>query len=320
MSGLAMIIEVAGGCVFAAGAAVAATGSYITRCKEENRARAMRLAAGAVSEDIRHEFLSDGMARRVLGYVVNLNRRLAVTGRNGAVGKGLERLLGERGRARLRTQLAQAGMADVREAACAQAAMRLAAMAAAAGLAVGGAVAPPLGVFCGMAAAIAGVSAPYAAVRRERAARAETLARELPEMLSVCALGLRSGLTFERSFRLYPQYVRTSFANSCEKAAMRMDAGLVTRAEAFEELASAYDSPLLARTLSSVDSSLIRGTSLVQDLERTADEARKQYRARKEQIVAKAPVKMMLPTGVFILPAMLLLVLGPVILGLVQGL
>ena len=99
-----------------------------------------------------------------------------------------------------------------------------------------------------------------------------------------------------------------------------MDAGLVTRAEAFEELASAYDSPLLARTLSSVDSSLIRGTSLVQDLGRTADEARKQYRARKEQIVAKAPVKMMLPTGVFILPAMLLLVLGPVILGLVQGL
>ncbi len=35
--------------------------------------------------------------------------------------------------------------------------------------------------------------------------------------------------------------------------------------------------------------------------------------------MAKAPVKMMLPIGVLILPAMLLLILGPVVLGLVQG-
>lgn len=320
MSGLVMALEVVGGCVCAAGAAVAAAASYVRRCREENRARAMRLAAGANLDDAGHEFTSDGMVRQVLGYVVKMNRRLAVAGREKADGSGLEPLLGKRGRARLRTQLVQAGMPDVREAACAQAAWRLAAMAAAVGLAVGGAVAPPLGAFCAVAAAIAGASAPYAAVRRERAARAEALARELPEMLSVCALGLRSGVTFERSFRLYPQYVQTPFAKSCAEAVKRMDAGLVTRAEALDELAAAYDSPLLARTLSGVESSLLRGTSLVQDLERAADESRKQYRARKEQIVAKAPVKMMLPIGVFILPAMLLLVLGPVILGLVQGL
>ena len=34
---------------------------------------------------------------------------------------------------------------------------------------------------------------------------------------------------------------------------------------------------------------------------------------------AKAPVKMMVPTGVLILPAMLMLVLGPVLLELAGG-
>ena len=42
-------------------------------------------------------------------------------------------------------------------------------------------------------------------------------------------------------------------------------------------------------------------------------------RDRLEERVAKAPVKMMVPTGVLILPAMLMLVLGPVLLELAGG-
>ena len=41
--------------------------------------------------------------------------------------------------------------------------------------------------------------------------------------------------------------------------------------------------------------------------------------AQVEERVAKAPVKMMIPTGTLILPAMLLLVLGPVLLELMEG-
>ena len=43
------------------------------------------------------------------------------------------------------------------------------------------------------------------------------------------------------------------------------------------------------------------------------------YKARRQEAVAKAPVKMMVPTGVLILPAMLMLVLGPVLLELAGG-
>ena len=42
-------------------------------------------------------------------------------------------------------------------------------------------------------------------------------------------------------------------------------------------------------------------------------------KTRLQEAIAKAPVKMMLPTGTLILPAMLLLVLGPVLLELMEG-
>lgn len=65
--------------------------------------------------------------------------------------------------------------------------------------------------------------------------------------------------------------------------------------------------------------SLRFGSSLAGSLEAAAAEARAEHRARLEERVAKAPVKMMMPTGALILPAMLLLVLGPVLLELANG-
>ena len=61
------------------------------------------------------------------------------------------------------------------------------------------------------------------------------------------------------------------------------------------------------------------GATMADNLEDAAREARSGYKARRQEAVAKAPVKMMVPTGVLILPAMLMLVLGPVLLELAGG-
>jgi len=55
---------------------------------------------------------------------------------------------------------------------------------------------------------------------------------------------------------------------------------------------------------------------LADNLDDAAAEARANYRTARQESVAKAPVKMMLPTSTLILPAMLILVLGPVLLEL----
>ena len=65
--------------------------------------------------------------------------------------------------------------------------------------------------------------------------------------------------------------------------------------------------------------SLRLGTSLTGALEDAASQSRATYRTALEERVAKAPVKMMLPTGTLILPAMLLMVMGPVLIELAGG-
>ena len=93
----------------------------------------------------------------------------------------------------------------------------------------------------------------------------------------------------------------------------------MTREEALRQVADSYDSPVMNRVIEDTIRSLRFGSSLADNLELVAEEVRAEYRSRKEEQVAKAPVKMMLPTGTLILPAMLILVLGPVLLELMKG-
>lgn len=171
----------------------------------------------------------------------------------------------------------------------------------------------------GVLAAVAGAFAPTWALRRLRDRRALELERGLPEMLEVVALGLRSGLSFDRSFQLFADHFPSTFAQACRSAQRSWSLGLLTRDEALRGLSGSYDSDQLARAVGRISRSLRFGSSLAPDLEAAAAEARARRRAKVEERVAKAPVKMMVPTGVFILPAMLLLVLGPILLELMQG-
>ena len=173
-----------------------------------------------------------------------------------------------------------------------------------------------VGVVVGM---VIGVSAPFRALRRSAQAHRMALEAQLPEMLEVVALGMRSGLSFDRSFELFADHFDGVLAQDCAHAQRMWTMGLLTREEALRDLAASYGSVSFERIIESVIRSLRFGSSLHEVLEGAAAEARALYRSRIEEQVAKAPVKMMIPTGVLILPAMLLLVLGPVLLELMQG-
>ena len=138
--------------------------------------------------------------------------------------------------------------------------------------------------------------------------------RELPQMLAMVALGMQSGLSFDRSFALYPTRFTTNFSKECVHVQQRWEMSLASREDALRDFAATYDSPLFKQAIESVIRSLRLGTSLAANLEALSAEARNQYRAACEEKIAKAPVKMLMPTGALILPAMLLLVMGPILL------
>ena len=253
---------------------------------------------------------------RVLDYAVSLSRRLAL----GATAPLLRRSRFRRIGLFLEAHAKKAGLEKtLTTEGFAEASLRLGACAAGIGALVGAVFSTELSLLCAVGGGIAGASAPPRAVCKAEGGRVAKLERDLSEMLEVVSLGLRSGLSFDRSFELYGEHFDSAFARECALARRSWLFGLATREEALRALAASYDSPLLARAVESVVRSLRFGSSLAETLESAAEEARSVHRAHVEERVAKAPVKMMVPTGTLILPAMLLLVLGPVLLELMEG-
>lgn len=294
----------------AAGAAGACAGCTWYRCVAAQRSRRARIRGDPGSgADAARGFVA-------LRYAADVSRRLAL----GAMEPASRRLPLGRARMWFAARARRAGLADeVSEEGFAEATVRLAIAGAALGALVGCAFSTELALVGGVGGAVAGASAPMRAVKATARGRAARLERELSEMLEVVALGVRSGLSFDRSLELYAAHFDTAFSRECASAQRAWAMGLMTREEALRDLAGSYDSPLLSRVVAGIVRSLRFGSSLADQLESAAAASRADHRAHVEEKVAKAPVKMMVPTGTLILPAMLLLVLGPVLLELMEG-
>lgn len=251
-----------------------------------------------------------------------LSRALAVSR---ALSLGHERRLVpqrlvDRGQEKAAWRLRVAGLGgQVTVEGCYEAQLRLACVGAAIGLAAGAAFSAGLATLLAVCGLAFGWRLLPAAITRRAVLRAQEMERHLPEMLDVVALGMRSGLSFDRSVELYVQHFDTLLARAFAGAQQQWVCGLARRDEALRSIADSYDSPLFRRVVEGMVRSLRFGSSMAESLEAAAREARAGYRARKQEQVAKAPVKMMVPTGVLILPAMLIMVLGPVLLELMEG-
>lgn len=167
--------------------------------------------------------------------------------------------------------------------------------------------------------ALFGAQLPKHVLKNRIAKRAYETERHLPEMLDVMSLCMRTGLSVDASISIYARHFDTMLANDMENARRQWASGLERRDEALRKIASTYDSVILNRVVDTIIRSIRYGSSMVSNLESDAAEARNSFRSSREERIAKAPVKMMIPTGVLILPAMLIMVLGPVLLELMEG-
>ena len=149
--------------------------------------------------------------------------------------------------------------------------------------------------------------------------RSQCVERQLAQMIEVIILGLQSGLSFDRSAKLYTAYFEGSLKESFSRAQSQWEHGLLIRSEALKSLAETYDSSLFFRAIESINRSLCFGSSLSESLSLIASEARSVRKTTLEERIAKAPVKMLLPVGTLILPAMLILIMGPILLDLMNG-
>ena len=156
------------------------------------------------------------------------------------------------------------------------------------------------------------------AKRREKKQEEASFERDLPACLEVVALGMQAGMGFDQAFALYTERFDTALAKCCKESLAVWQKGLISREKGLRELSEIIATPSFRHFSSSVLRALRFGAPMTPLLMDLAQEARKDYRAKRQELVAKAPVKMLLPTGALILPAMLLLVMGPIILDLLR--
>lgn len=157
------------------------------------------------------------------------------------------------------------------------------------------------------------------ALKQEIELRTSSVERELSQLIEVLVLGLRSGLSFDRSLEFYCHYFTGGLSRMCTLLQTQWSHGLISREEGLHLLAESYNSSLLERIMESIIRALRFGTSLAETLSNAGVEIRTTRKTKLAEKVAKAPVKMLIPIGTLILPAMLILILGPILLELING-
>ncbi len=155
--------------------------------------------------------------------------------------------------------------------------------------------------------------------RREREGIQITRLAEVPEMLDILTLGLSAGLSFDASLALYCERFDTPLSELMDLTRLTWSMGVASRSEALSSMAKTVHATSLERFAAAVSESLAFGIPLVQTLVRQASAIRADHRRDVEEAIEKVPVKMLVPLGTLVVPAMLLAVLGPLVAAALTG-
>ncbi|MDO4850186.1 MAG: type II secretion system F family protein [Coriobacteriia bacterium] len=135
----------------------------------------------------------------------------------------------------------------------------------------------------------------------------------MPVMIDVVTLGLTAGLSFDSSLELYCERYDDALSRRLRQAMLSWRIGAATREEALQDAARDLGVESLARFSAAVCEALAFGSPLAESLERQAQVIRDEQRSRVEEEIERVPVKMLIPLGTLIVPAMLLAILGPLL-------
>ncbi len=145
--------------------------------------------------------------------------------------------------------------------------------------------------------------------------RRENAVAQLPDSLDLLAVSVEAGLSFDAAINKLTEHMQGPLVEEFELmlGEMRIGSG---RPEALKKLAQRLDTPEIAAFVRSLIQADQLGISLGRILRVQATDTRLKRQAAAEEKAAKAPIKMLFPTVVFIFPAMFVVILGPAILSI----
>mgnify|MGYP005854272201 CR=1 FL=1 len=221
------------------------------------------------------------------GYLARLARRLVTSGR--PAHPGVERML----LAKLAALLASGLMAFVL------------------GEAVGAPMAPVTRF--SVVLALLGSYLPDLWLRSQAESRQAAIARQLPDMLDMLTISVEAGLGFDQAVMKYVQNARGPLSREFAVVLREVSAGM-SRRDALRALGDRCDVAEVRAFIMAIVQADVFGVSISDVLRVQSRELRLKRRQRAEELAQKAPARMVFPLVLFIMPATLIVVMGPAVI------
>lgn len=168
--------------------------------------------------------------------------------------------------------------------------------------------------------AVAGLMGPMAALDRMALARTNKIRRAVPDALDLLVVCVEAGVSLDAAMIRTSRDIYTSHPIMAEELAQvirRVNAGM-SREQALQSLHRRTGVEELRALVASMIQCERLGTSIARVLRVNAQTLRLKRRQQAEKKAAQAALKMVIPLAFLILPALMLVVLGPAALGLMQ--
>jgi tight adherence protein C len=175
------------------------------------------------------------------------------------------------------------------------------------------------GLILAIGLAAVGFIAPDFFVGTRVTRRRELIQAALPDALDLLAVSVEAGLGFDASVAKLVEYMDGPLVEEFALMLNEMRIG-ETRAEALKRMAGRVDCHEVGSFVRAVVQAENLGMSMGNILRVQASDARIRRQLAAEEKAMKAPIKMLFPTAVFILPAMFIVILGPAVLNWGKGL
>ncbi|MCL5291157.1 MAG: type II secretion system F family protein [Actinobacteria bacterium] len=174
------------------------------------------------------------------------------------------------------------------------------------------------GVLLLAAALLIGLRIPVVTLASLAEGRRGEIKRAMLNAVDLMVVGVGAGMSLDRVMRVYSERFDNALGQEFKRAFTQLDVGKPRR-EAFLELSDRADVDDLKILISSVLQAEKLGTPLSMILTEQSRDIKTRHRQWARASSAKAPIKMLFPLTGLILPALFIVLLGPIALKLLQG-
>jgi tight adherence protein C len=141
--------------------------------------------------------------------------------------------------------------------------------------------------------------------------------RALPDMLDMLTISVEAGLGFDQAIAKIVRNTSGPLAEQFGRMLQEVQAG-VSRSDALRHLAQRTEVPELNGFIMAIVQADVFGISVSSVLRTQAAEMRLKRRQFAEEAAQKAPVKLVFPLVLCILPATLIVIMGPAVLSFIR--